>query len=132
MQHRFGRLVAHHSRDRVERLDRADLVVGQHHRDDRHVGPELVGKQAHVDDAVGPDRGYVAAHGRARMQHRMVLDGSADRPSAARRVCPDDRQVVGLGAAPGEDDLPRLGAEALGHDVTRLVERFARLTGDRV
>ena len=48
------------------------------------------------------------------------------------RVDAGDGQVVGLGAAAGEHDLPRPGAEARGDDVAGLVERLAGLPGHGV
>ena len=40
---------------------------------------------------------------------------------------PEDREVVGLGAAAGEDDLGGAAAEQLGHRLARALDRRPRL-----
>ena len=117
-------------RDLGDRLDAADLVVGEHDRDeDRPVGDrgvELVGVDApvavdrHLDD-LEPEPLEVAQ----RVADRVVLDRRGDDPVAAGLAGPRgalDRKVVRLGPAGREDDLARLGVEAAGDPLVGLVE----------
>ena len=120
--------------DLGDRLDRADLVVGEHDRDqDRPVGErglELVG----IDPAVAVDRQLDDLEPELlevaqRVTDRVVLDRRGDDAVAAGLARPGgalEREVVGLGAARGEDDLARLGVQALGQSFVGLVERRAR------
>ena len=101
--------------DLGERLDRADLVVDEHDRDDRGTGVDRGGDGVEVDDARGRDRqpGHPEALGGeavARRQHALVLERGRDHavappvgPGPAGRAL--HREVVGLGAAGGEHDL---------------------------
>ena len=61
------------------------------------------------------------------LEHRLVLDrrdgGAASAALVARRQRrADDRQVVGFGAARGEDHLARLGAERCGDLLAGLLQ----------
>ena len=91
-----------------------------------------------LDDAGDADRqqrrGPAALRQRLqRIEDRLVLDGGSDEVAAAvrrRRLChPADRQVVGFGAAAGEDDVVGPRAEELRHRRACVVEgRLGRLT----
>ena len=119
--------------DLGDRLDRADLVVGEHDRDeDRPVGDrrlELVG----IDPAVAVDRQLDDLEAELlevpqRVPDRVVLHGRRDDAVPARLAGPGgalEREVVRLGAARREDDLAGLGAEARRDADVRLVERRA-------
>ena len=121
-------------RDLGDRLDRADLVVGEHDRDeDRLVVEgrlELVG----VDPAVAIDRQLddlepellEVAQG---VPDGVVLDRRGHDPVAARPLAGPrgalEGQVVRLGPAGGEDDLATLRVEARGDPLVRVIERCA-------
>ena len=60
-------------------------------------------------------------------EHRLVLDRAHHRADLAAALArrerrADDAQVVGLGAARGEDHLVRLGAHGLGHLAAGLLD----------
>ena len=118
------------------------LVVDEHDRDDRRVVGERVGERVEVDDAV-PRRGHpphrepLALEAVGRGQHRLVLEPARDHAGPAARVPrgprrPDDPQVVGLGAAPGEDDLPGGRPELSGDRLPGLLEGVLGDPGGRV
>ena len=135
----------HPAADLGDRLDRADLVVREHDRDeDRLVGDggiDMVG----VDPAVAIDRQLddlepellEVAQG---VTDGVVLDRGRDNPVAAPLARPGSAfqpEVEGFGAARGQDDLAALGAEPPGDGLVRLVERRPRpapeaVTGRRV
>ena len=113
--------------DLVDRLQRADLVVGPHHRDQRHrVGVALDRRPQRVDvepaalvDGQQLDLGaLVLGEPVERVEHRVVLDRGREDPGAPRvGVAPGpvdalEGEVVGLGAAGGEDHLAGPAARA--------------------
>ena len=122
-RHRHGAARPCASRTRCaivgDRLERADLVVGEHDRDqDRPVGEgrfDVVG----VDPAVAVDRQLDDLEAELlevaeRVPDGVVLDGAGHDPVAARLARPRgalEREVVGLRAARREDDLARLRAD---------------------
>ena len=60
------------------------------------------------------------------MEHRMMLGRGGDQVPALRGATPrqpDHREVVGFGAAPGEDDLVRLCVEQPREAVAGVVDR---------
>ena len=61
-----------------------------------------------------------------RVEHRLVLDGAGDQVLPAGRLerlgHAADGEVVALGAAAGEDDLGRIGADQRGHRRSGLVD----------
>ena len=90
----------HEPGDLGDRLHHAGLVVGQHHRDEAGplVAPSRSRQRRQVDHAVGRRPGCgVRRHG---LEHAGML-GRADQLGAGKA---QERQVVGLGAAAGEDD----------------------------
>ena len=100
--------------DGVERLDGADLVVHQHHRDDRRRRVERGGQPVEVDDPVHADADVddvVSLDGEevGSRQDPLVLERRGHDPAPARaprRVGrADDGEVVGLRAPRGEHDL---------------------------
>ena len=113
----------------VERLHRADLVVGALERDRGHAG---------VDRTCGERAGGHAAHLVARHLDRLadprrrVPDGRVlDRGVQHRRTAPrpadepEQPAVDRLGAGAGEAHLVRSDVEALGHHGARVVEQQA-------
>ena len=134
-----GAVLVRDRREVGDRLDRADLVVGVHHRDDGGLARDRRGQRRRGDDAGGVDRqqrGGPPAAGECldRVQHRLVLDAGRDDVAARRRRGgrldrfggAAQRQVVRLGAAAGEHDLGRLAADQLGDGGSRLVEQRLR------
>ena len=133
-------MAAHLLGDLGDRLDGADLVVGEHDRDedravvDRRV--ELVGIDPRVPvdgqlDDLEPELLEVAQG----VADRVVLDGRGDDPVAATLAGPRptlEGKIVRLGAARREDDLAGLGVQARGDPLVRLVERRARGAAERM
>ena len=102
------------SRELCDGLHRADLVVRPHHGGERGVRPQRVFELRGVHEPIGvhPDPGNLEALGLEvprGLPDGGVLDaGDDDVPFLGRsRACQaKDRQVVCLGAAAGEEDLP--------------------------
>ena len=103
-------------------LDRADLVVDGHHRDDADLVVERVGQGVEIDAARGVDGDDAAARVLDGMEHGMVLGGRAHGEAGAAADRAEDGGIVGFGAAAGEHDLAGLGAQALGDPLARIVE----------
>ena len=123
--------------DLGDRLDGADLVVGPHHGDERdgfRVAVQRRVERVEPDAAEAVDRqpldlgALVAGQPLQGVEHRVVLDAAGDDAAApwiglpAAPVEALDREVVGLGAAGGEDDLGGLGAECGGDLLARLLD----------
>jgi len=98
---------------RRHRLDRTDLVVRPHQRDQRDLSARQLGRQRiEVEDPVAVHRQQlepstlVPANHAPRLQHRVVLDGTDQHPvrarptRSARPVQADDGEVVALPSAP--------------------------------
>ena len=90
-------------------LDDAGLVVGEHHADQLRVRPERGFERGDLDQALrraGQEGDLDAALGQllGRVQHGVVLDGRGDQVVAGREHA-EERHVVALRAAGGEDDL---------------------------
>ena len=108
VEHGPGRPLGHEGGHGGQRLDGADLVVGQHHRHDGGPLVEGGGEGVEVDDAVGVDADLghpeaVAAQPVTAVEDGVVLDGGGDHPVAEPPVAGGaggalDGQVVGLGA----------------------------------
>ncbi len=122
--------------DLVDRLQRADLVVGPHHRDERdRRGVPLDGLAERGDDqpALVVDRQQLelgalcVAEPVERVEHGVVLDRAgqhAGTPRVLRQPGPVDaldREVVGLRAAGGEHHLAGPAAERLRDGLPRLL-----------
>ena len=108
--------------DLRHRLQRPELVVHQHHRHQRGVGPTAATTSSARTRPSGPGATSVSRKPRSRQrleraQHRRVLDGAGHQVAPARRTAPPPctAQRVGLGAAAGEHDLRRLGADQRRH-----------------
>ena len=102
-----------------DRLDRADLVVGVHHRHEgRVVGHGLAQPVGRHDPArVERQEGRFPSALRQRLEgveHGLVLDARRDEVPAAgnfeRFGGAANGEIVGFGAAAGEDDFRRFGA----------------------
>jgi hypothetical protein len=113
-------------------LNRPDLVVRVHHRDDRRrVRHQLAQPQRRHDAGlIHRQQRRLPAATRERLegiQHRFVFDRARDQlPPAARleRVrCAADREVVGLRAAAREHDFRRIAVHERRDRRSRLVER---------
>ena len=113
--------------DLGRRLERAHLVVGELHRDQRGVGADRVEHLAGVEPAgaVHTDRGDVGSRRPGtRFQDRRVLDrGGHDVSAAVTRDRTPDRGVHRLGAARREHHLSRSCAEERGDGLARLLDR---------
>jgi hypothetical protein len=110
--------------DGVEGLDRADLVVDEHHRHEGHVAVEKLVESDEIDDPVAV-HGHETHRCRGRRrgpQDGVVLDGGGDDGPPVGTGCSADGQVVGLGAAPGEDDPPGLDPDHVGEDLPGLLD----------
>ena len=117
-------------------LDRADLVVGIHHRDEAGVRPQRLLDILHRDEAVFVylQKRYLKAllfQPRKRVQNRVMLERGRDDvlfalPRTEHRGR-DERHIVRLAAAGGEGQLPRLAAELPGDRLPRGIERLCRL-----
>ncbi len=110
-------------------LERSDLVVGRHDRNEGGVGPHRrhdVGR-AHEAVARHADARHleaVALEGPTGLQDRRMLDGAHHRVPAPRRAKGAAKgQVVGFGRAGGEHDLLGLGADERRHLAARLLDR---------
>ena len=119
--------------DLGDRLDRADLVVGEHDRDQDRLVVECRLELVGIDPAVAVDRQLDDLEAELlevaqRVADRVVLDRRGDDPVAAPLAGPGralQREVVRLGAAGREDDLATLGIETLRDALVGVVERGA-------
>ena len=126
--------------DVVDRLERADLVVREHHRHERRALRDRAVDVGRVDAAV-------AVHGHLhdlepevlqvgeRVTDRVVLHRGRDDPVATRLAGPGgalEREVVGLGATAREHELARLGADGPAKPLVRVVERLTCRPPERV
>ena len=91
--------------DLGDRLDRADLVVGRHHRDEDGGGVDVAPRASRSTTPAPSTATIVSASGEDRLQDGLVLDGAAQQRPRGGGVGARDGQVVGLGAAAGEDHL---------------------------
>jgi hypothetical protein len=125
--------------DLSKRLDDADFVVGEHHRDKRGVVADCRGDGLRVKPA-GPRTAMLfhaeqshavtaATEAGEGVEHGLMLRGDADQMVAASaRAFRDaaDGEVVALGGAAGEDDLGRVGIDRGSDFRARLLNRLAR------
>ena len=125
----------------ADRQDRADLVVGPHHGgqgDVVGVAGDGLTQSVRVDPAVRVDRevldggALVFAEPVDGVEDGVVFDGAGEDAGAGRvgvaagPVQALHGEVVGLGAAGGEDDLAGAGAEGLGEGFTGLLDGAPR------
>ncbi len=121
--------------DGRQRLQHADLVVGRHDGDEDGARGHRRAELGEVDEALRVhaeprDAAPLALEPFAGVQHRLVLGGGGDDVVAAiaQRVGDAfERQVVGLGRAAGEDDLPGRCADEVGDLGPRRVHRLLRV-----
>ena len=111
----------------------ADLIVGVHGGDQAGVGADgvlhlLGGDVVSLPDVQIGDLKALLFQLRQGVEHGVVLKGGGNDVFFALLFSPagggDDGLVVGLAAAGGEDDLPRLAAQALGHGFPGGVQRL--------
>ena len=133
--------LAAHRADRGDRLERADLVVRVHHRDERGVRVDRLADRVHGDDAVRIDADDPQPHRLVPLQiacgvdHRVVLDGRRHQTvtlAATRLQHAAQREVVGLGPPAGEDDLRRVRTDRGGDLLARPVDGRSRRAPLRV
>lgn len=137
--HRYVELTGHCGQF-TYRHDGADLVVGPHHGDHRDVvgvTEDRLAQYGRVDASVPVDgevfdvRALVFGEPVDGVQHRVVLDGAGQHPGAAGvgvAAGPVEAlhgEVVGLGAAGGEDHLAGACAEGIGEGLSRLLDGTA-------
>ncbi len=128
----------------AHRLDRAHLVVGPHHADQRDVVGECITQRSASDQAgvvhlePGDLRPLVRGQPAGGVEDGVVLDGAQDDPPTPRigvAACPEQalqRQVVGLRAAGGEDDLRRPRAQRGGELFARFLDSAPGVTARSV
>ncbi len=126
--------------DLRDRLERADLVVSRHDRDEERVltqgGPHRFGIDSscsvHVNERDGESHRLQPLY---RTQDRIVFHFRRDHVPAAPRTSegrPDDSKVVRLGCAGGKHDLVRADAERVGHRLSALFDGATRLLAEAV
>jgi hypothetical protein len=137
-QHRHAARAAT-ARDLGHRLQRAELVVGEHQADQSRVVP-----QRPLDRVGGHHPVGVRRHARDRHPHGLEPQrGLADRRMLERRENQmaavsgpagdvEENRVVRLGAGPGEHHLGGLSTEQIGDARARPLDRFARRLAEGV
>src|SRR5208282_3514810 len=119
--------------DFANRMNRADLVVRVHDRDqhglvgNRPADRIRIDHSVLVDRQIGDRRLALALQRSAAIEHSLVLGHAGDDVVALFLVELDDaldRQVVGLGRAAGENDFLRLGVDNRRDLIARLVDSF--------
>ena len=101
-----------------DRLDHAGLVIGEHHRNKRMLGPsKRASKSMKIDHTVAGDRQFFDRFGRETpaAAHRRMLDRREKQPVAQGLNAADldrrgQRQHIGFGGATGEGDVLGLAA----------------------
>ncbi len=133
-------MVVRDLRDGTDRLDRPDLVVRGHHRDedglirDRLLDRRRVHPAELVDREVG-DPIALLLEALAGVEDGVVLDRGGDDMVAllpVRGRHPLDRPVVGLRPARGEVDLRGACADRRRHPLPRLLDRLLCLAGEGI
>src|SRR3954452_8785327 len=117
-------------RDLGDRLERSDLVIGEHDRDEDRLVVERRLELVGVHAAVPIDRKFDDLEAELLevpqgMADRVMLDRRRHDAVAMSLACPRralQRQVVRLGPARREHDLPGAGIEAAGDTFMRLVQ----------
>ncbi len=144
LAHRLHRVGVHQGpvlvgnrRERRDRLDGADFIVRVHHGDERCVAGYGVAEAIDRNNPCVVDREErraPAAPGERLegIEDRLVLDAAGDEMTPSRPFeslgGAADREVVGFGAAAGEDDLRRIAAHERRNRRPRLVQqRFGLL-----
>ncbi len=92
-------------------------------------GVERPAEPVDIDAPVGTHADDDPSGVHHRVEHCVVLDGRTHGNTAAGFEGAEDRKVVGLGTAGGEDHLARGRSERLGDDVPGLVEHPVGRTG---
>ena len=122
-------------------LDRTDLVVGGHDRDEDGVRAQCLLQCCHTDSAFAVHREpcdlktFFFRQILEALKCGMVLNcGRNEVPAPVlEQACgAQDRQIIALGAAAGKDDFARSAAEDFRHPVASVIEQSAGLTPDMV
>ena len=118
--------------DLADRLNGAGFVVGQHHADELRVGPQsgFDLRRVHDTSTIGLDVGNFDAAAFERLsgeEYGVVLDLRRDEVGGLVLVEQDlknagEREVVALGSAGGEDDLPGTAVEQRGDSGARVLD----------
>ena len=133
--------VARDPPNRGDIVQRSDLIVRVHDRDQHRARRDGTAHRVGVDRSVAVDRQHRDRRAArllqrlAGVEHRLVLGGGGDDVLAALRMKLDralDRQVVRLGRAAGENDVARLGVDQGGDLRPRLLDRLFGLPAPRV
>ena len=129
MEQRAGRV--RRVRQLAHRLQDAGLIVGQHDADKLGVGPQRRFQCAHFHHALRRarqkgDLDSALSQLLGGMQHGVVLH-AADDQVVVRREQAEQRHIVALRAARGEDHFRRAAAQQPGHRLARVVHRGARV-----
>ena len=112
-------------------LEDAGLVVGEHYADQFRIGAQCGFERGHFDDSLrcaGQEGDFDAtvAEFFGGMEHGVMLDGGGDEV-IARREHTEQRHVVALRAAGGEDDLGGAAVQQAGDGFARAVHGGARV-----
>jgi hypothetical protein len=133
-------LLADRLADRLNRLERADLVVGELDRDHGRALVERAGDMVRVDATVAIDRQLDDLEPELlelleAMEHGVVLDGAGHDPMAAGLARPGgalEREVQRLCATAGQDDLAGARVDLCRDPLVGLVQGRARAPPEAV
>ena len=130
------------ARELGDRLNRADLVVGVHHRDERRVVGDGLARRGPATTTPDWSTGTQRRRQPRRASAFSVLSTASCSMALATRwrrpvgssasAAPRIAKLSGFGAAAGEDDLGRIGVDERGHRRSRLVERRLGLLAEVV
>ena len=93
---------------------------------------QRTGQRVEIDPACAVDADDATVPRLDRVQHGVMLDRGAHGDAAGAIERAEDRRVVGLGAAAGEDHLAGPATEHVGDVVAGLVDRLADLPSEAV
>ena len=135
VEHGFRSQLVHQFRDLRDRLDRSDLVINIHDRDQDRIRPQRLPQSLQIDDAAAVDRDSrhfvpFLLKGLHRLRDRVMLerrrhDVTSLVPQRAHRGA--DRGVVRFRTAGGKYDLPRLALQCSRDLLPRLLHETFRL-----
>ena len=110
--------------DRRERLHDAALVVGEHHRHERHVVVERIGERIEVDDARGVDR---RPRGHPDARRDAARRGARSRCTRRCRAAaaPKTARLSASVPPPVKTTSPGCAPSAVGHRLAGVVEHPA-------
>ena len=120
------RPVPDHADDLGQRLDRADLVVGQHHRHERDVGAERrrPARRGRPRPSASTRHGAPARARSTGVRARRGARRPCTPPRRRRRATPRTARLSASVPPPVNTTSPGSQPERVGHDVAGLVERL--------